>query len=662
MIVQLCLLLVFCTGSVLCCSYFDKKFEEALPLTLTALVLVLFGCSLVGYMLQGVYLVLALCVVGYLCAGVHLVRTGRYKAVALRFFTPSFFIFATLMLLLTYFNSGKVASSWDEFSHWADVVKMMTQSHLLSTSALSNSLFQSYPPGMALLQYFVQQIYVFFHPAESFNEWRMFFAYQIFAISFFMPLCKHFTYKRSIFAMFAVAVVAIGVMFVFPEAFITIYVDLFLGVLTGVGFAIIYLTPKKDSMAYLNVLACIAMLVLAKDSGLMFAAFLAIALLVDGLGFGAFSFAQTASAKWASAAGALAALCLPKLLWSWNISLTGAEVRFSAPIEYDVLWQIVRYGGGESYQITCYNNFIDAFFTQGLTLVPLDVTVPYAVLLGLFVLVCVLLWAVARYAPVAPARTQAEIANPEIANLTQTEPTLHEPAPRPDTRRLVLVPVVLLVQTVVFVLGMGVSYLFKFNATEAVQLSSYTRYMATAYLPLCLVCLFGLLQLVRQRRGMAKYLVVVCLLVGSVASVQKAVVIPFVTRSQILASMTVREPYLALEEKLETLVQADSNIYFISQQDTGLHALVVRYLARPFASFEIAALNTPYYEGETLIEPMSAQQVQALLQASYDYVVIYQLDDYFIEEYASLFADASQLQENSIYAVDASTGLLTLLG
>ncbi len=655
MIVQLCLLLVFCTGSVLCCSYFDKKFEEALPITLTALVLVLFGCSLAGFMLQGVYLILVLCALGYLCAAVHLVRTGGYKAAALRFFTPAFFLFAVLMLLLTYFNSGKVASSWDEFSHWADVVKMMTQSHLLSTSALSNSLFQSYPPGMALFQYFAQRVYLIFHPDEAFNEWRMFFAYQIFTISFFMPLCKNFTYKRPLAIALSFVVAVLGVMFIFPDLFISIYIDLFLGALTGVGFAVIYLTPKKDIFAYLHLLSCIVMLVLAKDSGLMFAAFLALAMLVDGIGFGAFSFAQTKRAKLCSAAGGLAALALPKLLWSLNITLTGAEVRFSEAIEYDVLWQIVRYGNGEEYQLTCYTSFIEAFFVQGATLVPLELTVSYAVMLGLFLLICFLLWAVVRFMPVTPAKAAS------VGGDAATGAPI-APAPKLDTRRLVLVPVVLLVQTVVFVLGMGAAYLFKFNPTEAVQLASYSRYMATAYLPLCLICLLGLLQLIWQRRGALKYLVVVCCIAFTFASAQKAVIIPFVTRSQILASMAVREPYQALEEKIEAFIPANSDIYFISQQDTGLHALVLRYCSRPFASFEVAALNTPYYEGETLIEPMGAEQVQALLQVSYDYVVIYQLDDYFVAEYASLFVDASELQENSVYAVDASTGLLTLLG
>ncbi len=636
MVVQLCLLLVFGTGSVLCCSYFDKKYEEVLPLTLTALVLVLFGASLVGFMLQGVYLVLALSVLGYLCAGVHLVRTGSYKAFAVRFFTPSFCMFAVLMVLLTYFNSGKVASSWDEFSHWVDVVKMMTQSHLLSTSPLSNSLFQSYPPGMALFQYFVQQVYIIFNPAEAFNEWRVFFAYQIFTISFFLPLCKNFSYRRPIAVLLSFVVVALGVMLVFPEAFITVYIDLFLGVLTGVGFAAIYLNQKKDLLCYLHILACMVMLVLAKDSGLMFAAFLGIALLADGIGFASFAFAQTKRAKWGCALGALVAVAAPKLLWSLTITLTGAEVRFSAPIEYDALWQIVRYGKGEAYQLTSYTAFIDAFFTQGLTLVPLGIVVPYAALLGIFVVLSVLLWVAARYAPAQP---------------------------QADTRRLVLVPAVILLQTVVFVVGTGVAYLFKFNPTEAVALASYSRYMATAYLPLCLVCLLGLLQIVWQQRGVLKYAVLVCCLAFTLATVQKAVIIPFVTRSQILASMAVREPYAAIEEKIAVYIQSDgSDLYFISQQDTGLHALVVRYLARPFDSFEIAALNTPYYEGETLVEPLTTQQVQVLLKESYDYVVIYQLDDYFIEHYASLFADVSEIQENSVYAVNASTGQLTLCG
>lgn len=631
MIVQLCLLMVFCTGSVLCCAYFDKKFEEVLPLTLTGMVLVLFGTSLIGQMLLGVYLVLFLSAVGCLCAGVHLVRTRDVRAFAVRFFTPSFFLFSGLLVLLTYFNSGKVATSWDEFSHWADVVKMMTIENVLSTSALSNSLFQSYPPGMSLFQYFVQKVYLLANPAETFNEWRVYFAYQVFSMAFFFPLCKHFGFKRPLSIAISGIAVLFGALLFFPELLISVYVDVFLALLTGVGFATIYLTPKKDLVCYLNVLACIIMLVLAKDSGLLFAAFLAIALLADGIGFGAFSFVQSLRQKIMAAVAAILAVALPKVLWSLNVTLSGAEVRFSDPIEYDVLWQILN-GNGEYYQRKSLEGFIEGFFQQGITLAPLGLTVPYVAMLTLFVVLSVAFWWYAK-------RVRKEA----------------------DTRRLVLVPALLFLQTVVFMVGTCVSYLFKFNPTEALELASYERYMATAYLPLCLVSLLALLQLLWQEKGRVKYLALACLLVFSLSSVQKDVLIPFVTRSQILSSIAMREPYLEIEAKIKAIPQIeDGDIYFISQEDTGIHALVIRYCIRPFQSFEIASIKEKTNDEGELAPSITAQALQSLLQESYDYVVIYELDDYFIENYTSLFVDAAEMQENSIYAVDPQTGLLSL--
>lgn len=151
----------------------------------------------------------------------------------------------------------------------------------------------------------------------------------------------------------------------------------------------------------------------------------------------------------------------------------------------------------------------------------------------------------------------------------------------------------------------------------------------------------------------------VALLVGYGAlAANPAAIIPFVTRSQVLASIAMQEPYQDLADAIQTNAgTGDARIYFILQDDTGIDAMIIRYLSRNFGAFEIANLQERY--DDSADEQTAAEVLQAQLQSDFDYVSIYRLNDYFLQEYSAIFAADTEIAENTVYAVDPTTGLLT---
>lgn len=109
------------------------------------------------------------------------------KAFFTNLFSEGFIAFLILSVVAVRSVSGKLFDSWDEFSHWGDIVKAMSFLDDFGTNSLSFSLFKNYPPGMSLLQYFLEKLLMFF-PKVHFEEWLTYFVYQVYCFSFLIPL------------------------------------------------------------------------------------------------------------------------------------------------------------------------------------------------------------------------------------------------------------------------------------------------------------------------------------------------------------------------------------------------------------------------------------------------------------------------------------------
>lgn len=177
------------SGSIFASSFYNKKYEEVLPITSAGIVLLLFLSGLIGQLQVGA-IVIAIALFLLLISSVFwAIRKKQVKRLINNTLTPAFFAFAIIFMGTCYFNYARMVTTWDEFSHWADIVKVMVNINDFGTNPMSYSAFKSYPPGMALFQYFMQEVFIWTSNG-LFNEWFLYVAYQIFGFSFIIPFLK----------------------------------------------------------------------------------------------------------------------------------------------------------------------------------------------------------------------------------------------------------------------------------------------------------------------------------------------------------------------------------------------------------------------------------------------------------------------------------------
>lgn len=632
MITQLLLFLILISGSVWGSAVCKKRFEDLLPLTCTGIVLVLFLCGILGMLKQGVFLVLGIsvCLWGY--AVYHMIKQRNWSPFKQQFLTPAFFVFTAAYLVLHYTNYGMMASAWDEFSHWADIVKAMVAIDDFGTNPLAQSMFQSYPPGMSLFQYFFQEIYLLLNRGALFSEWRLYFAYQIFFLAFLMPFMRRFSFQKlngsNIFCMCTAAMFCcLGPMLVFDDIYIIVMIDAFLGLLTGTGMAMIFVRQEKDWTYDGYILCNLMMLVLAKDAGMLFAVFLLITYVLTNLC--SRRLMKKKQILWGVLA--LASVMLPKWLWSYNIQVNGARKAFSNQFEPVVLWNVLTGADQTSYRTEVLHNFSKRLFTEPFEISVFRFKIPYIIA---FLLLFALCYAIYR---------------------------CYKKNNVPCTLGYRIVLVMLSLETIVYVCGLCVTYMFNFSEIEAVGLASFDRYL-NIMLQGLLICLLMMVvhllgnEIVKKRFVMRAAVILLVLLPwGMIVNVGR--------RITVSNTVNTRVRYMPIIEQIEQIAAEEEKnlkIQVIAQESAGYHRFILRYSLRPNQIVGAESIGKPFYEDDIYTEEMDAAQWKAQLTEEVDYVALYQLNDYFYEEFSEVFENPADIHENGVYRVDKETGRLIL--
>ena len=144
-----------------------------------------------------------------------------------------------------------------------------------------------------------------------------------------------------------------------------------------------------------------------------------------------------------------------------------------------------------------------------------------------------------------------------------------------------------------------------------------------------------------------------------------------INRSSVREAKEFRAPYDALAEQVLADAEANANsdakadhprVFIISQHEGGWDYYTLRYCLRPCDSTGWTLAQEGSEEGMLLI---SLEEWKEQLK-EYDYVVIYRLDEPFVEQYGSLFANytdySDPVTERTAYIVDHGRDKLVKLG
>lgn len=617
--------LLISSGSVLCSAVFNKKYEEVLPIACSAIVLILFGFGMFNMLEVGVII---LCIMGISCYIVAFVWSIKHKIVRqwlANIFTMSFGIFVILCLVSVYCFRGKLLHSWDEFTHWGTVVKEMILLNDFGTNPEANLLCSTYPPGIGLFQYLLEKIYIWV-TGNAFSEELLYMAYQIFMYAYLVPFIGTKIKNNIFYGLVSMVLIFLAPFFFYQEVYSTIYVDPLIGILAGVGLATV-LWGKKDVLNWLQIMAVCSMLVLVKDAGILFAIIVAVTqVLVAWCDQGKFSKKLVVNGMCV-----LSSICLPLILWNIDVAINNANRLFSSPIDFRQLLNIVLHTD-TTYRMTVWNTY-----WKYLVIVPIQLgdTGIYMNYFGLFLAYIVILYILIK--------TSSD------KNIIEKKSSL-------------IVFSMGIVQTLVYIIGLVLTYIFKFDENDALRMASYHRYINIAYLAMWILIVVSVIQFMYNISVQNKNKF--CILILCVMVIFSPMLLAYshvIERESVYMSMKLREPYERIVNTIETQTQEDDSIYFIAQESQGFESWILRYEFRKRKMNGVAySLGPQFYEGDMYSVEKSPEEWMDELVENYDYVALYKLNDYFILNYAEMF-EGEEIISGALYRVNKQTQTLELV-
>ena len=627
---QLAILLVLLSGTSLCIIFKKLSPSKLIPITCMFLSLVLYIFGLLRILAIGVYFVLGLSLLCYALALIYvaqLCRRDGYRAVLHRlaalYLQPSFLGFLALFLILSYCNSGRLLTQWDDFSHWGSVVKEMCFVDALGCDPTAITVsFKSYPPLMALFQYFIQKLNMLFSGEREFSPWRLFFSYQLFYYTMLLPFQERITFRKPVSCL-AIFVLWLSPLIIFPDVWTGNLIDPVLGAVAGAALSAVICFDLEDRMGSLYILLSIATLVLLKDAGLLFAVFVSLAYIIKNF-FGRPSDDSLSFTNWIPMFSPILVLTLTKLSWELQLTLGQVPRSFSAKINWNSLFQVLM-GQETSYRATVISNFFHRLCT-GSQLQVFGHAVLHilllASLLAVFGVIC-------------------------LFYIKQRSKLKH------FLQAMFFLSVAL---CLVYLLGLCVMYMYKFSEYEALRLASFDRYLGISENTLLYLILLPVVWMQHEKKSSVGLALILF------AAILSA--IPFRTVSAFLTKQSVFESYQKQPADLEfcshvnAVCPENSRIYFISQQSSGADYWAFRYSQIPRAvnSSFTWSIGEPFYEGDIWTKRITPKAWMEELIYEYDYVVLYRLNVYFYDTFESIFADP--IAQEGIYAVDHASELL----
>lgn len=600
------LYLVLLCGCFFGCAYFRRRFEEMLPLWCITIVLAMFLFGITGLLKAGAYFILPLALAAFIAGALRLKKMGAGDFRS-RFLSPGFWLFALLYVALILFNRGRLLLAWDDYTHWGDVVKVMITMDVMSTSPLSSSLFQEYPPALALFEYLLQKLIVLF--GGKFTEWPLFFSYQILFFSLLFPFFGRLDFRKP-YSYIIAALLFLSPLPFYREVMSQLMVDPFLGMAFGCALGHLFLN-RASRYGRCAVLMYAALLVLVKSSGLLFAALLALGFVLTIPG------ELSRRGKAAQVGSVVLAVLLPKLLWELNIKINHASYTFN------LAGDLASHSGGD-YRVEAAKAYILGFFNTGIT--DAEAWFPPVPPFLLTLLIAVGMYFICRRL---------------IALFPQRR------------RNYIILGVLMVVGICVYIIGLGITYLFSFADWEALELASYGRYLGSVFFAMELLLLLLSAELIRLGAVDRAKLVSLILCIEAVLIPWNSVVY-FLSRSNVEYSINRRQDFAPEVDAVEALPDGKQRIYTVCCDS---EYFILRYLFRPDM---VNPPDTWWATGTPAAT--SVQEWREQLAGEYDYVLLHTVADSFYTDFAEAFVPGTEIVTGQLYTVDPESGLLSPAG
>lgn len=659
MIAAIAFFITTCSGCALISAFFKYRFEQSTAVVLFSLIAVLYFFGLLDLLSIGTIVILIAAGAALIAATVRTARNHASREFRRLFFTPGFLLFVIAFLVILFANHGRLVSNRDDFTHWANTVKRMTLLDRFATSADSYAQFPNYPPAMSLVQYYLQSVYKAF--GNGFSEWLLYVVFELAVIMLLLPALSRLEWKKkailpAIILFFCTCCVP-GVLY--PDVYRTLMIDPFLGLVAGYAFSILLSTQKRSALDRIGLALSCAVVTLTKLPGIFFAACITVAAALDAVAeaktrdahmlpgaekdgsaavanddCAAGQIAKTPFARRYAAAIACGAATLAASV-SWNIWLNhdGVQRRFDETIDLTLLWRTLT-GQDAGYRSDALAAFFKNIFTGrqsvgtlGLFGIGLSWFALFLGLIGIAAVVSIFLLRKRGY----------------------------------HSRQLLVTLGALFGTCLLYVLGLAVCYLFKFNQMEAARLASFSRYMDIPLVMVLMALYCPIAEFVCDgektglRIGVA--LVLVMLLLAPLKELAS-----FALRQNVAYSLEVRAPYAAITEELtERIPDPDAKICIVTDGNRDYSIQLLNFCMAPVivSDYSIDVLDVS--DNDVYADGFSVEEWErALEEDNFDYVLMIRVTEGSQEKYANAFLEPDRIADGALFSVDA-TGRLSYI-
>ena len=583
----------------------NKKFGKCLPLTFMSLAFLLFFSQIIfktfsiGFYIGIVYALLSIVYLFYKRKDKKIL-----KEVKENYLTPSFYSFITILILITILDFNRTYSHWDEFSHWGEMLKEMIRTdkfYSATTSVLQ--AHKDYPPILQLFELYVIKL------GGVYKESIAIFSLHILELSLLisvLPETIKLKKRNIILNSFFIFLLFFLTTIVFDshEIVNSIYNDYLMALLVSYSLSIIFFDKNNKSLFTLITLSVVSsFLLLTKQIGitlyLMILFFYFVSLFLEKDKKEVKFFAKVF----------IILILIPLILFSyWNsyIKTLGIKGQFNASnIEISQIYSIYRGYSGREDQKAAATGFVKAIRDYNLTTSYISLSYIQAVILGLFILFLIY------------------NKNKKLIN----------------KKNMYLLICTLLIGAIGYAFVMWCTYIFCFKETEAINLASFDRYMAT-YVLIIMYFAIMLLLYCCYKNNKLNIIVYLAITLFILTTPKKLTYLtPFIFKANQTAYET---NALILKEQVED----NKKVFIIAEDTQGEYQYFVKYYANPIIT------NMKDYNWPTDDDTDYRKYYNSIKDKikDYDYLYIATINDKFNEKYQFVFK--TEVKEHQLYKIE----------
>lgn len=625
MIVSFLFLLLCLSGSFLGIVFLYDKPLRLVPVSIMTTVGLLYLSGLAGILEAGFYIISLFVVIIYAFFALAFCMKKEVREVFIKS-VPRLLIVLGIFAVLNYCDKGMLAHNFDEFNHWADVVKIMTRLNDFSTNPASDAWYKSYPPAMALLQYYLQKLNMTVQRGNGFAEWRLYLAYHAFMFSLYLPILEE--EKRSAFQKGSLMIMAVSLpVYFFPYVFDATMIDFFLAILSGITVSMVFLCRKKEWWHYLFISLSAMTLTLSKDVGLVFALLFSVVLFIDQVSevcAGKDGSKKEAAKSLLLAGGPALAALLSKLSWNAEFASSGTEAKFSGKIIFSDFFGMLFFHNGTDFRQEVVDKAVAAFAERNMVFLFTKISyLDMLIVLSLVLVICSFyMFKKKQYSSVLS---------------------------------LFLHPIAVILLVVLYAVFIAACYAYKFAKSEALGLASYDRYMNIPFLVLGIIALFTVVECFNESEK--KNVLTALLCYGVIFCINLQPVSDYLGREFVDKSISYRQEYDLIVQTIENNCPEEAKVYFVSENDEGLDLRIVRYSVRP------VSIANEYKESRLATLPKSKKTtpkewMDTLTGGDFEYVAIHSVDEALAENFGECFENVEDIQADTLFYLDKERRLL----